>query len=207
MDEKQFKKILKIIKNDDAEAFEEFIEEENVDPEEIETEDGGIVYLLADHGAYNILYFILNNYEPDVNNEDGFCSALNVTEDDNIRSLLFEHGANNSMEDYEDLRFAVETINWEVLSFDQAFRELLVDAVVKKYGGENIDSDVLEEYKEALCFNIEDGEVIVEDKEYYDFSGIDLYEIVKEFETELSYDLTFEGTRWKLETNGVYFVN
>ena len=205
MDEKQFKGMLKIIKQDDADAFKEFVEAEDIQVEEIETADSGIVYLLAEHGAYNILYFVLTNYELEVNDEDGFCSALNVTEDSRIRNLLFEHGANNTMEDYDGMRFAVDTINWEVISLNSDFREELIDAVIKKHGVE--DADNFDFYKEALCFDIKDGEVIIEEKELDELYGIDLYEVAKEFQKDLSYGLDFEGSRWKFETNGVYFVS
>lgn len=212
MDEKQLKKMLKIIKKDDADAFEEFVDEDEISIDDFDSEGKGIVYLLAKHGAYNILYYVLTNYEPEVNDDDGFCSALYVTDNEDVRSLLFEYGANNSLEDYEGMRFAIETIDWEVVSFDPDFRSQLIEAVIKKYGNEDKKEDAgeyskFDEYKEALCFDVEDGEVIIEEKEHYDFQGVDLFDVVKKFETELSYDIKFEGTSWKLETKGVYFVD
>ena len=51
------------------------------------------------------------------------------TDDEEMQEILMNHGAFKSWDDYEDCRFAMETVNGEILAFDSDFQQ----EVFKKY--------------------------------------------------------------------------
>lgn len=150
----------------------------------------------------------------DLNDSDGASSFIEETDDDEMKTLLMDHGAFKSYDDYSECRYAMETVNGNILAFDPDFQR----AVYEKYkeitglteerireiiadGGydEELDREVESEMGEIGVIITESG-VEFEDREYE--NGYDLNDLLE----DLGYELSFEGDSWKLETVGVYFI-
>lgn len=149
-------------------------------------------------------------------------SYLYETEDEDIQDLLMSYGAYRSFDDYTDYKFAVETVNNTVLSFEADFQKEVFEKYLTQYGisrGELVemfsDEDKVEEFEDehersfeedmaAMGITVEDGEIKFLDKADWenDDNGIELYELIK----ELGWECNFEGESWKFETTGVYFI-
>lgn len=116
--------------------------------------------------------------------------------------------------DYDDCRFAMETVNGEVLAFDEDFQRTVYEKYKKEFGftdnrlrellAEGDDDDEsdrdIETDLSALGVEFEEDSVVFNDK-----CGEDGYELMDLLE-ELGWDCSFEGDSWKLETIGVYFI-
>lgn len=150
----------------------------------------------------------------DLNDGEGYSTYLYETEDEDMQDVLMSHGAFRSWEDYDDCKFAVETVNGEVLAFDEEFQKEVFKKYKKKFGLSNKkirsiledgdddydgDRDV-ETDMEALGVSFEEDEISFNDK-----CGDDGYELMDIIE-ELGWDCAFEGDSWKFETTGVYFI-
>ena len=148
-----------------------------------------------------------------LNDCDGCSSYLDETENEDMIELLSSHGAYRSWDYYGDFRFAVETVNGEVLAFDMDFQAAVyekykgtfgfTDAIIigalesgeTELGERCVDSDM-----EVLGVPFKDGE-----PRFDDMCGCDGMELMSLLE-ELEYDVSFEGESWKFETLGVYFI-
>ena len=153
---------------------------------------------------------------------DGNSTYIDETDDPDMQSLLMSHGAYRSWDDYLDHRFAVETLDWNILAFDSDFQEEVFEKYLEYTGltrekvkemlsadydidedddlPEGFDRD-FDEDMDAIGVTLEEGEITFTDKEGDDGSATqDLLE-------ELGWSCSFEGESWKLETNGVYFID
>ncbi len=153
----------------------------------------------------------------DLNDGDGCSTYLYETDDEGIQEILLRHGAFRSWDDYEDCRFAVETVNGDILAFDPDFQAEvyvkykekygLTDEDVKKILAGNSDENEYERdvWEDLLAIGILDidGEIVFNEK---DADGsLDGY-LIKDILEELGWELEFEGESWKLETIGVFFI-
>ena len=125
------------------------------------------------------------------------------------------HGAFRSWDDYDDCKFAMETVNGEILAFDSEFQKEAYEKYKEEFGftdkklrkiiteglddDEDYDRDV-ETDMTALGVSFENDEITFDDK-----CGDDGYELMDILE-ELGWDCAFEGDSWKFETLGVYFI-
>lgn len=158
----------------------------------------------------------------DLNDGDGYSTYLYETEDPNMQEILMDHGAFKSWDDYADCRFAVETVNGEILAFDSDFQVEVFEKYLEFTGltkakiiqmlDEDYDQDeddelpedldrYFEEDFEAMGISAEDGDIA-----FSDMIGDGGYS-TKELLEELGWDCSFEGDSWKLETLGVYFID
>ena len=150
----------------------------------------------------------------DLNDGDGYSTYLNETDDEEMQEVLMSHGAFRSWDDYDDCKFAMETVNGEVLAFDDDFqreafekykrdfeftdaklREILANGIYDDESGRDVEADLT-----ALGVSFEEDDISFSDK-----CGDDGYELMELLE-ELGWDCSFEGDSWKLETIGVYFI-
>ena len=156
--------------------------------------------------------------EFDLNDDGGSSSYLYETDDEEIQELLMDMGAFRSWEDYDDCRFAVETVNGSILAFDPDFQREAFEKYLEITGiteddvlamledeemAEEFDNEhdrYFSEEMEMLGVTEEDGAIALVDK--VDSDGGMLRDLLE----ELGWDCSFEGERWKLETNGVYFI-
>lgn len=154
----------------------------------------------------------------DLNDGDGYSTYLHETDDEEIQDLLMDLGAFRSWDEYDDCKFAVETINGSILAFDSDFQReafakyleicgITADDVISMFEDEEEADEFDAEHDRyftedmsALGVFVEDGVIVFEDK--VDSDGGELRDLLE----ELGWDCTFEGERWKLETNGVYFI-
>lgn len=166
-----------------------------------------------------VIPYIENHAEEfDLNDNGDSSSYLDESDDPDVQEVLMECGAYRSWEDYSDCRFATETVNGSILAFDGDFQKEVFQKYLDSYGlseedvvslldDEDAASNFEEEHErclsddmEALGVCVEDSEISFEDK--VDSDGSDLREIIE----NLGWSCSFEGERWKLETNGVYFI-
>ena len=201
---------LLIANSDSFEEIDEFVEEH-----EDEHPDGLADYvfrLAIQMGNKEYVEEHAENFN--LNDGEGYSTYLYETEDEDMQDVLMSHGAFRSWEDYDDCKFAVETVNGEVLAFDEEFQKEVFKKYKKKFGLSNKkirsiledgdddydgDRDV-ETDMEALGVSFEEDEISFNDK-----CGDDGYELMDIIE-ELGWDCVFEGDSWKLETTGVYFI-
>ena len=150
----------------------------------------------------------------DLNDGDGYSTFLYETDDEEMQNILMNHGAFKSWDDYEDCRFAMETVNGEILSFDSGFQrevfkkykdtyelsderiaEIISNGIYDDESGRDVEDDLA-----TIGVSVNDGEITFEDK--CGDSGYELMELLE----DLGWDCEFEGDSWKLETIGVYFI-
>lgn len=150
----------------------------------------------------------------DLNDGDGYSTYLYETDDEEMQEILMNHGAFKSWDDYEDCRFAMETVNGEILAFDSDFQqevfkkyketyelsderiaEIISDGIYDDASGRDVEDDLA-----TMGVSINDDEYTFEDK-----CGDGGYELMELLE-DLGWDCSFEGDSWKLETIGVYFI-
>ena len=154
----------------------------------------------------------------DLNDGGGYSTYLHETDDEEIQDLLMDLGAFRSWDEYDDCKFAVETVNGSVLAFDSDFQQEVFAKYLKIY---NITEDdvitMFDDEAQADAFDSEHDRYFVEDMAAL---GVTVQNGVIEFEDkvdsdggelrdlldELGWYCAFEGERWKLETNGVYFI-
>lgn len=155
-------------------------------------------------------------------NIDIYCSYLYDTDDPEIRKILRDNGAFRSIDDFEGCRFAMETMNGEIIAFDSEFQWEVFQAYLKEYGlteekviemlseGYDVDEDedlpedfdyFYEEEFSALGITLKDGKIVLEDM--WGNSGCGTRELLE----QLGWDCDFEGDSWKLETIGVYYID
>ena len=139
---------------------------------------------------------------------DGYSTYIYETDDEDMRELLMDHGAFKSLDDYSECRFAMETMNGEILAFDEDFQR----EVFEKFKEENdlTDEKVIEMLTEdegdfvneleCIGVTVKNGEISFEDKCCED--GCDLRDLLE----SLGWECDFEGDSWKFETLGVYFI-
>lgn len=172
-------------------------------------------------GAIN--YVEANANEFDLNDEDDFSSSyLYETDDEAMQQLLIQYGASRPMDDYSDYRFARETLDGTIISFDKNFqkevfekyltytgltREMVlkmlingVDAYAKKELPENARGRSLTADFEAMGLSVDEEKLTFNNM--YGESGGGTEELLE----ELGYSINFEGSSWKLETDGVRYV-
>lgn len=152
---------------------------------------------------------------------------LDLTEDPSMIEVLNDHGIYHEWEYYDGSRFALETVNGTVLSFDPDFHkevwvkymeehnlsdESVVALLNKLSTGEDLNDE--EEELEMVCdllkVSVSDNGTLQlgeygwsgEVESECGASGFDLVELLE----NLGYDIKFVGERWKLETNGVYYI-
>ena len=150
----------------------------------------------------------------DLNDNGDSSSYLNETDDEEIIQILMDHGAFRSWEDYDDCRFAMETVNGEILAFDQDFQKevyskyketfgltdkriaaVLEDGIYDNESGRDVEDDL-----SRMGVTSSDGVISFED-----LCGSDGYSTMELIE-ELGWSCDFEGESWKFETLGVYFI-
>ena len=201
---------LLIASPDDFDELDDFVEEHEDDHPDGLAE---YVFRLAIQMG-NIAYVEEHADEFDLNDGDGYSTYLNETDDEEMQEVLMNPGAFRSWDDYDDCKFAMETVNGEVLAFDDDFqreafekykkdfgftdaklRALLADGIYDDESGRDVEADLT-----ALGVSFEDDDLTFSDK-----SGDDGYELMELLE-ELGWDCSFEGDSWKLETIGVYFI-
>ncbi len=152
---------------------------------------------------------------------------MNLTDDPEMIETLNGHGIYHDWEYFDGFRFAYETVNGTVLSFDSDFQkevwakymeeqslndERVVELLEKFSTGEDLseEEEELEMACELLKVSVsEDGTLQLgeygwsgEVESECGASGFDLVELLE----NLGYDIKFEGEQWKLETNGVYYL-
>lgn len=160
----------------------------------------------------------------DLNDADGCSSYLYLTENKDIQEILMDHGAFKSWDDYDECRFACETVNWEILAFDGDFQKevfeeylrvtgLTREKIIRMLTDEDYDAEEddelteeqrdrwFEEDFEALGVCVEDGQLT-----FYDMVG-DSGSGTQQLLEELGWSCDFEGDSWKLNTVGVYFID
>lgn len=154
----------------------------------------------------------------DLNDGGGYSTYLHETDDEDVQDLLMELGAFRSWDEYADCRFAVETVNGSILAFDSDFQREVFDKYLGTYG---ITADdvvaMFEDEEKADEFDSEHDRYFLEEMEmlgvtveYGAITFIDRVDsdggMLRDLLEELGWDCAFEGERWKLETNGVYFI-
>ena len=166
-----------------------------------------------------IVSYIENHAEEfDLNDGGGYSSYLYESDDPEIQDVLMECGAFRSWEDYSDCRFATETVNGSILAYDEDFQKevfqkyletysLTEDDVIAMFDDEDAAESFEDEHDrcfsddmEAMGIVVEDDAISFEDK--VDSDGWELRELIE----DLGWSCSVEGERWKLETNGVYFI-
>lgn len=152
----------------------------------------------------------------DLNDTDGYSSYIYEAEDDEIVEILMNHGAFKSVDDYEDYKFSMESVNGTIINFDTDFQQEAFEKYLEAYGltkervielissdedyeGDDFDRDLAEDMS-SLGVKVEDGEISFEDM--YGEEGYGAKELLE----ELGWDCDFEGDSWKLETVGYYFI-
>ena len=201
---------LLIASPEDFDELDEFVEEHEDDhPDGL----ADYVFRLAIQMG-NTAYVEEHADEFDLNDGDGYSTYLNETDDEEMQEVLMSHGAFRSWDDYDDCKFAMETVNGEVLAFDDDFqreafekykkefnltderlREILADGIYDDESGRDVDDDL-----STLGVSFDEDTVVFDDK-----CGGDGYALMELLE-ELGWDCSFEGDSWKLETIGVYFI-
>lgn len=170
-------------------------------------------------GAVNYVEEYIGDF--DLNDEGASSSYLDETDDPNMQDILMENGAFRSWEYYDGYRFAVETGEWVILAFDWDFQEEVFEKYLEKEGltreqvihiiqnGYVTDEDKdkpfvfrrnFEDDFYALGITLKNGDIELKDM-YWEKGGY-----TKELLEELGWTCEFEGESWKLETNGVYFI-
>ena len=154
----------------------------------------------------------------DLNDGEGYSTYLHETDDEDIQDLLMELGAFRSWDEYSDCRFAVETVNGSILAFDCEFQREVFTKYLELYGitEEDViimleDEDRAEEFdSEHERFFCEEMETLGVEVANDAISFIDKVDsdggMLRDLLEDLGWDCSFEGERWKLETNGVYFI-
>lgn len=171
-------------------------------------------------GATNYVEAYASDF--DLNDGAGYSTYLYETDDPDMQEILMDHGAFKSLDDYVDCRFAVETVNGEILAFDSDFQQEVFEKYLEVTGltkdkiiqmlADDYDQDededlpedfdrYIEEDFEALGIELEDGDISLIDK--VGDRGYGTRVLIE----ELGWDCKFEGDSWKLETLGVYFVD
>lgn len=201
--------------DNDYSDIDEFIEENRDDCEEDLCE---IAFRMAVQGGYKD-YVSAHTDDVELNDEGGSSSYLDDAPDEEMEQILLSAGAYRSWEDYDGCSIAIETLEWTLLSFDEAFQDAVYQRFLKVSGlseediaaylrnnGEDEpdvdDGPSLEWACEVLQIHLTDGKVCMNYYDYGDEAG-DLMD----FAEELGWDFDFEGDDWKLETNGVYFIS
>jgi len=168
-------------------------------------------------GAAN--YVTENVDTVELNDDDGFSSYLFAAANSEIEEILMDNGALRPMDWYDDYRFSVESVNWEILAFDEDFQQEVFDKLLEVTGlteedvaellsgnePEELDlPDDFSDYEdvfESLGISLNsDGEV-----ELTDMVGSDGSATMSYLEA-LGWSCEFEGDSWKLQTTGVYFI-
>lgn len=157
----------------------------------------------------------------DLNDCDGYSSYLYETDDQDMKDILMNCGAFRSWDDYDECRFAAETVNNQILAFDPDFQKEVFDAYLKQTQltrdkviqmltedydmdedddlPDDFDRDIEDDF-DAMGIILEDGVIAFKDMtNEQDYGTQDLLE-------ELGWECEFEGDSWKLETIGVYFI-
>lgn len=167
-------------------------------------------------------YVDAHTSDVDLNDDDwdGHSTYLDETNDQEMIKILLDSGAMRAWEDFNDFPFAAETINGYILAFNRDFQE---DVLGKYLETRGLTQDQLIEIMDN--YDEDDEDSLPEDFEFWtedDFAAMGIYvedgcivfkDMVDEnyFETlflleELGYERSFEGESWKLETNGVFYI-
>ena len=162
----------------------------------------------------NIKYVDHHAADFNLNDGDGYSTYLDEADDKEMQEVLMDHGALRSWDDYEDCRFAMETVNGEIIAFDSDFQQEVFRKYKRKYKLSNAriceiisegfsddesDRDV-ESDLETMGISVDDEEFSF-DTECAD-NGYELMELLK----DLGWDCEFEGNAWSLQPTGVYFI-
>ena len=171
-------------------------------------------------GASNYVEAHAGNF--DLNDTDGYSSYLYETDDSDMQEILMNHGAFKFLGDYADCRFAIETINGDILAFDSDFQREVFEEYLKYTGltkekiiqmladdyDEYKDEDLPEDFDRcvdddfsALGISLSNGEICFGDLVGY--RGYDTKKLIE----ELGWGCSFEGDSWRFETDGVYFID
>ncbi len=213
------KKITVLFKNyEDDETITEFLEENEDD-----YEDDIYDFAFREAIRQGVEEYIENHVDDfDLNDNGDSSSYLNETDDEDIQELLMSYGAYRSFDDYTDYKFAVETVNNTVLSFNNDFQKEVFEKYLENYSLSKEDvvemflnEDKAEEFEDeyergfeddmlSMGVSVENDEIAFLDKTDWNHNdnGVELYELIE----ELGWECSFEGDSWKLETNGVYFI-
>lgn len=203
---------------EDDETITEFLEENEDD-----YEDDIYDFAFREAIRQGVTEYIENHVDDfDLMDNGDSSSYLDETEDEDIQDLLMSYGAYRSFDDYTDYKFAAETVNNTVLSFEADFQKEVFEKYLAQYGisQEELiemfsDEDKVEEFEDeheryfeddmaAMGVKVEADEIKFLDKTDWDNNdnGIELYELIE----ELGWECDFEGESWKFETTGVYFI-
>ena len=147
---------------------------------------------------------------------------MNLTDDPGMIEALNDHGIYHDWDYFADFRFVFETVNGTLLCFDPELRK----EALEKYMSQNsltreqiaailsdeelddalvIDPDDVKYACELLGISLVDGELVPDEPDSMGDYPIDGWEAMDLLE-RLGYDISFEGESWKLETNGVYYI-
>lgn len=144
--------------------------------------------------------------------DEGCSSYLLETENEAMLDLLKRYGACRSWDDFEDFRFALETVNGTILAFSEDFRSEVLDAYLAQMSlsrddlilhlEENATPNLseLDDILEGLGMAYEDGEFVFTDS--YTNYGYEIKDILE----DLGWNCEFEGDAWKFETLGVFYI-
>lgn len=154
--------------------------------------------------------------------ELGYLHSL--TTDPSMHETLADQGICRETEDFFGFRFAMESVNGTVLSFDPEFQQecwdrfremhpcndedlLRILQMLEEEGLESVELED-EEYEIAQACTLlnvceEDGEIVL--KSFDDTMGEEYWDL-PELIDSLGFDTHFEGDSWKMETNGVYYI-
>lgn len=169
--------------------------------------------------AGNTAFVEAHACDVELNDGDGYSTYLEETDNADMQQLLMERGAFRSWDDYENCRFATETVNGTILAFDDSFQQEAYEKYKATFGLTDEDiENIISGYEED-----EDGNPYDTDRDVeYDMEtlgvtvdcgipsfaymcGEDSGDLV-DLLAELGWDCEFEGSSWKLETTGVYFI-
>lgn len=210
--------LIMAIINNDLERARELIEK-GADVDAIDNEGNSALYLAASINHFDMVELLIAK-GCEVNNSEGYCRALDATENEYMIKLLLDNGALRSIDYYDSCLFSMESVNSSIISFDDSFREEVFYKILEKYNIEktNFKEKLIEIYNseddtgeyddlfcdlEEICFEV-DSESAEFTGEAIDCSGWNITDL---FES-LGYEVKFEGYYGGIEGDvGVYFID
>ena len=113
------------------------------------------------------------------------------------------------LENHDSDRFAIETLNWEIVSFDSDFQEEVFEKYLQKHNltRKQVIESLMNEDDDSLASDMETIGVSVADDEieFNDICGEENMDI-QDLLVSLGWECEFEGESWKFETTGVYYI-
>lgn len=195
--------------SEDPDALDDFIAEYEDDYPDL----AEYAFLLAVRNG-NMEYVEAHINDIELNNgDDGNSEYLYETDDEEMKDLLMTYGALYPWDWYDDRKFAVETTGQTIIALDSDFQQEvyekykthfdLTDAQISNIvaGKESMDTQNVAEDMKALGVSFEDSAPVFEFM--YGKNGYTLMDLLE----TLGWECEFEGSSWKLDTVGVYFID